>query len=64
MFKLVARILKLFQLCHQRLSILYYYFDAPTKLFSDLYLAKFLNTSAKSFFRVWDYYLRSEFFRS
>jgi len=51
MFKLIARVLKLFQLCHQCLSILHYYFDGPTKLFSDLYLAKFLNTSAKSFFR-------------
>jgi len=27
-----------------------YYFDGPTKLFSDLYLTKFLNISAKSFF--------------
>jgi len=27
-----------------------YYFDGPTKLFSELYLAKFLDTSAKSFF--------------
>jgi len=26
------------------------YFDSPTKLCSDLYLAKFLNTSAKLFF--------------
>jgi len=26
------------------------YFDGPTKLFSDLYLSKFLNISAKSFF--------------
>jgi len=26
------------------------YFDNPTKLFSDLYLAKFLDTSAKLFF--------------
>jgi len=43
--------LKLFaaKLCHQRLSILYNYFDGPTKLFSDLYLAKFLNISTKSF---------------
>jgi len=26
------------------------YFDGPAKLFSDLYLAKFLNSSAKLFF--------------
>jgi len=32
------------------LSILHNYFDDPTKLFSDLYLAKFLDTSAKPFF--------------
>jgi len=31
------------------LSILHNYFDNPTKLFLDLYLAKFLNT-AKPFF--------------
>jgi len=31
------------------MSILHY-FDGPTKLFSDLYLAKFLNISAKPFF--------------
>jgi len=32
------------------LSVLRNYFDNPTKLFSDLYLAKFFNTSAKSCF--------------
>jgi len=31
------------------LSVLHY-FDSLTKLYSDFYLAKFLNTSAKSFF--------------
>jgi len=31
-------------------SILHSYFDNPTKLFSNLYLAKFLNTSTKPFF--------------
>jgi len=42
------------------LSILYN-FDSPTKLFSDLYLVKFLDTSAKSFFfnfqklRIYDF---------
>jgi len=32
------------------LNVLHNYFDNPTKLFSDLYLAKFLNILAKSFF--------------
>jgi len=32
------------------LSILHNYFDDLTKLFSDLYLAKFLDTSSKPFF--------------
>jgi len=32
------------------LNVLYNYFDNPIKLFSDLYLVKFLNTSAKLFF--------------
>jgi len=34
------------------LSDLRNYFDSPTKLFSDLYLVKFLNTSTKHFFCV------------
>jgi len=32
------------------LNVLHNYFDSPTKLFSDLYLAKFLDISAKLFF--------------
>jgi len=32
------------------LSFLHNYFDGLTKLFSNLYLAKFLDISAKSFF--------------
>jgi len=32
------------------LNVLHYYFDSLIKLFSDLYFAKFLDTSAKSFF--------------
>jgi len=47
----IARMLKLFvhSLCLSALHnyfVLYYtnYFDVPTKLFSDLYLAKFLDT--------------------
>jgi len=35
------------QHCHQRLSVLYNYFDSSTKLFSDLYLAKFLDSVEK-----------------
>jgi len=31
-------------------STVHNYFDASTKLFSDLYLAKFIDTSAKPFF--------------
>jgi len=34
--------LKLLQLSHQRLSVLYNHFAGLTKLFSDLYLVKFL----------------------
>jgi len=41
---------KNFLLCHSRLSVLHNYFDCPTKLFSDLYLAKFLDTSTKPSF--------------
>jgi len=51
MFKLIARMLKLCSFA-QRLNGLYSYFDDPTKLLSDLYLAKFLDTLAKTFFRV------------
>jgi len=32
------------------LNVLHNYFDSLIKLFSDLYLAKFLDTSAKPFF--------------
>jgi len=38
------------QHCDRHLSVLYYYFGGPTKLSSELYLAKFLGTSAKLFF--------------
>jgi len=44
---------KNFDILTIRLSVLHNYFDDLTKLFSDLYLAKFLDSSAKSFFRVW-----------
>jgi len=35
---------------YSSLSVLYNYFDNPTKLFSNLHLAKFFNISAKLFF--------------
>jgi len=35
------------------LSIPYNYFDGLIKLFSDLYLTKFLDVLAKSFFPCW-----------
>ena len=37
------------QYCHKRLSVLHNYFDSLTKLFSDLYTAKFLDTTVKLF---------------
>jgi len=43
---LVARMLKFFA----ALSASHNYFDDPTKLFSNLYLVKFLDILAKSFF--------------
>jgi len=43
-------ITKSFDILTISLSVLHNYFDGPTKLFSDLYLVKFLDTSAKPFF--------------
>jgi len=37
------------------LSVLYNYFDNPVKLFSNLYLSKLLEASAKPFFPCTDY---------
>jgi len=39
---------KNFDILATNLSVLYNYFDSSIKLFSDLHLAKFLDTSAKS----------------
>ena len=39
------------------LKILYNHFNSLTKLFSDLYLIKLLDTSAKPFFMIRFYYL-------
>jgi len=41
---------KNFDILTTSLSVLHNYFDSLTKLFLDLYLAKFSDTSAKSFF--------------
>ena len=41
------------------LSVLHNYFDGPTKLFSDMYLAKFSDTSAKSCFPCIGFYYAS-----
>jgi len=40
--------------CQKCLSVLHDYFDGPTKLFSDLYPVKFLDTSTKPFFPFLD----------
>jgi len=41
---------KSFDIVSTNLSVLHNYCGSSTKLLSDLYLAKFLHTSAKSFF--------------
>jgi len=41
---------KSFNIPATRLNVLRNYFDVQTKLFSDLYLTKLLDTSAKPFF--------------
>jgi len=40
---------------NKRLSVLHNYFDGPTKLFSNLYLAKFLDISIRPFFLYLEY---------
>jgi len=47
---------KSFDILGISLSVLHNHFNNPTKLFSNLYLAKFLDTSAKSFFPCMSYY--------
>jgi len=46
---IVNNIKKSFDILAMNLKVLHNYFDGPIKLFSDLYLAKFLDFS-KSFF--------------
>jgi len=41
---------KSFDILTAILSVIHNYFNGPTKLFSDLYLAKFLDISTKLFF--------------
>jgi len=43
---------KVLSILATNLSILHNYFDSPIKLFTHLYLAKFLDTSVKSFFSM------------
>jgi len=50
---------KSFNILATSLNVLHNYFNGPNKLFSDLYLAKFLNTSAKPFFPCTDNQLLS-----
>jgi len=51
MFKLNEQCCEKFRRSINR-SVLHNYFDGRTKLFSDLYLAKFLNISSKAIFSV------------
>jgi len=46
----MSNVAKNFDILVASLIVLHNYFDNSTKSFSDLYLAKFLDTSAKSFF--------------
>jgi len=46
----VSNAAKNFNILATNLNVLQNYFDALTELFSSLYLAKFLDTSTKSFF--------------
>jgi len=50
---------KNFDILATYLNVLHNYFDSLLKLFSDLYLTKFLNTSAKLFLPCKDYYFMS-----
>ena len=43
----MSKVVKNFDILTISLSVLHKYFNSPAKLFSDLYLAKFLNNSAK-----------------
>jgi len=49
-YLLMSNAVKSFDVLATSLHVLHNYFDGLTKLFSDLYLAKFLDISTKSFF--------------
>jgi len=51
------RMLKAFYSFLSCLSVLHNYFDGLTKLFSDLYLVEFLDTSTKMFFLYTNLYI-------
>jgi len=44
---IIRKVIKSFDILTISLSVLHNYFDDATKLFSDLHLAKFLDTSVK-----------------
>jgi len=52
---MMSNVAKNFDILAIILNVLRNYFDIPIKLFSDLYLAKFLDTSVKLFFS-YNYY--------
>jgi len=47
---MMNKIVKNFDILAHNLNVLHNHFNGPTKLFLDLYLPKFLDTSVKSFF--------------
>jgi len=49
---MISNAVKSFNIPATSLTVLYNYFDSLTKLFSDLYLVKFLGILTKLFFRV------------
>jgi len=60
MLKQNAKISKLIEvLLSSCLNFQYNYFDDPTKLFLELYLSKFLDILAKSFFPYTDHILQT-----
>jgi len=47
---MISNAAKSFNILATSLSVQHNYFDSPVKLFLDLYLEKFINTSIKLFF--------------
>jgi len=50
---MISNAAKNFDILATNLNVLYNYFDDLTKLSSNLYLAKFIEASAKSFFSMY-----------